>query len=84
MFADMQGCAMWLGDGRVSSIWLCGSHGYAPSRGFVVFTPYASRHSGIGFWFLSHPMPFRIWGLRMIVEAQVLSITEDHEISGWF
>jgi len=36
------------------------------------------------FWFLSHPMPFRIWGLRMIVEAQVLWITEDHEISGWF
>ena len=46
--ADMQGCAMRLGDGRVSGIWLCGSHGYAPSRGFVVFTPYTGRHSGIG------------------------------------
>ena len=34
-------------------------------------------------WFLSHPMPLRIWGLR-IVEVLVLWITEDHEISGWF
>jgi len=48
-FADMQGCAMRLGDRRVSGISLCGFHGYAPSRGFVVFTPYAGRHSGIGF-----------------------------------
>ena len=37
----MQGCAMRLGDGRVSGICLCGFHGYAPTRGFVVFTPYA-------------------------------------------
>jgi len=48
-FADMQGCAMRLGDGRVSGIWLCGFHGYAFGRGFVVFTPYAGRHLGIGF-----------------------------------
>ena len=32
---------MRLGDGRVSGICLCGFHGYALSRGFVVFTPYA-------------------------------------------
>ena len=32
---------MRLGDGRVSGIWLCGFHNYAPSRGFAVFTPYA-------------------------------------------
>ena len=38
---------MWLGDGRVSGIWLCGFHGYAPSRGFIVFTSYASWQ-GIG------------------------------------
>jgi len=58
---------MRLGDGRVSGIWLCGSDGYAPSRGFVVFTPYAITHMGF-----TH------------VEAQVLWITEGHEISGWF
>ena len=40
-FADMQDCAMQLGGGRVPGICLCGFHGYAPSRGFVVFTPYA-------------------------------------------
>ena len=79
----MQGCAMGLGDGRVLGIWLCGSDGYAPSRGFVVFTPYVGRHWGLVPWFLSHPMPLRIWGLR-IVEAQVLRFMEDHEISGWF
>ena len=44
----MQGCAMRLGDGRVSGICLCVFHGYAPSRGFVVFTPYAGWQ-GIGF-----------------------------------
>ena len=44
----MQGCAMQFGDGRVSGICLCGFHGYAPSRGFVVFTPYAGWQ-GIGF-----------------------------------
>ena len=33
------GCSMQLGDGRVSGICLCGFHGYAPIRGFVVFTP---------------------------------------------
>jgi len=58
----MQGCAMRLGDGRVSGRCLCGFHGYAPIRGFVVFTPYASTHMG---------------SLR-IVEFQVPWITEDH------
>ena len=77
--ADMQNCAMRLRDGRVSGIWLCGSDGYAPSRGFVVFTFYADRHMVLVSWFLSHLMPLRIWGLR-IVEVQVLWITEDHGI----
>ena len=44
----MQDCAMRLGDGRASGICLCGFHGYAPSRGFVAFTPYAGWQ-GIGF-----------------------------------
>ena len=44
----MQGCAMRLGDGRVSGIWLCGSDSYAPSRGFFLFTRYAGGHSSIG------------------------------------
>ena len=39
---------MQLGDGRVSDICLCGFHGYAPIRGFVVFTLYAGWQ-GIGF-----------------------------------
>ena len=39
---------MQLGDGRVSGICLCGFHGYATIRGFVVFTPYAGWQ-GIGF-----------------------------------
>jgi len=56
----MQGCAMQLGDGMVSGIWLCGSHGYAPSRGFVVFAPYVGRHRVLVLWFLSHPMPLCI------------------------
>ena len=68
---------MRLGDGRVSGIWLYGFHGYAPSRGFVVFTPYADRHMVLVSWFLSHPMPSRIWGLRF-VEVQVPWIAEDH------
>ena len=37
---------MQLGDGRVLGIWLCGFHGYALSRGFVSFTPYAFTHMG--------------------------------------
>jgi len=75
---------MRLGDGKVSVIWLCGSDGYAPSRGSVVFTPYVSKHRVVFVsWFLSYPMPLRIWGLR-IVETQVLWIMEDREISGWF
>ena len=51
---------MRLGDGRVSGIWLHGFHGYAPSRGFVVFTPCADGHTALVPWFLSHPMPLRI------------------------
>ena len=59
----MQGCAMRLGDRRVWGICLCGFHGYAPSRGFMVsFTPYAITYMG---------------SLR-IVEFQVLWITDDH------
>ena len=53
---------MRLGGGRESGIWLCGSDGYAPSRGFVVFTPYTGRHRVLVPLFLSHPMPLRISG----------------------
>ena len=73
----MQICTMRLGDGGVSGIWLYGFHGYAPSRGFAVSTPYASRHRVFVPWFLSHPIPLRIWGLRF-VEVQVPWIMEDH------
>ena len=53
----MQDCAMRLGDGRVSGICLCGFHGYAPSRGFVVFSVrkrpvrpgFGSAWAGLGF-----------------------------------
>ena len=50
---------------------------FAPSRGFVVFTPYADKHTVLVPWFLSHPMPLRISGLRF-VEVQVPWIAEDH------
>ena len=49
--------AMRLGDGRVSGIWLCGFHGYALSRGFVVFTP---MPVGIGYWFMVSFTPYAI------------------------
>ena len=39
--------AVRLGDGRISGIWLYGFHGYTPSRGFVILTPYAGWQ-GIG------------------------------------
>ena len=45
-FADMQDCAIWLGDGMVSGIFLGVFHGYAPGRDFVVFTLYAITHIG--------------------------------------
>ena len=64
----MQGCAMRLGDGRVLGIWLCGFHGYAPSRGFVLFTPYAGRHSGIGSRVFFTPYAITHMGSLHIVE----------------
>ena len=65
----MQGCAMRVGNGRVSGIWLCGFHGYAPSRGFVVFTPYYAGWVLIS-WFLSHPMPVRIWVVCALLSSR--------------
>ena len=63
----MQGCAMQLGDGRVSGICLGGFHGYALSRGFVVFTPYASWQ-GIGFMVSFTPYASTHMGsLRIVV-----------------
>ena len=75
-FADMQGCAMRLGDGRVLGIWLCGFHGYAPSRGFV-FTPYAGWQ-GISSMVSFTPYASTHMGSLRIVEFQVPWITEDH------
>jgi len=53
---------MRLGDGRVSGIWLCGFHGYALSRGFVVFTPMLV---GIGYWFYGffHTLCYYAYGV---------------------
>jgi len=65
----MQGCAMRLGDGRVAGIWLCGSQGYAPSRGFVVFTPYAGRYSSIGFLVSFTPYAITHMGILCIVQV---------------
>ena len=73
----MQGCAMRLGDGRVSGICLCGFHGYAPSRGFVVFTPYAGWQ-GIGFMVSFTPYAITHMGSLRFVEVLVPWITEDH------
>ena len=73
----MQDCAMRLGDGRVSGICLCGFHGYAPSRGFVTFTPYASWQ-GIGFMVSFTPYASTHMGSLRIVEFHVPWITEDH------
>ena len=75
----MQGCAMRLGDGRISGIWLCGSDGYAPSRGFVLFPPYAGWQ-GIGSIVSFTPYAITYMGSLRIVEAQALWITEDYEI----
>ena len=73
----MQGCAMRLGDGRVSGICLCGFHGYALSRSFVVFTPYAVWQ-GIGFMVSFTPYASTHMGSLRIVEFQVPWITEDY------
>ena len=74
----MQGCAMRLGDGRVSGICPCGFHGYAPSRGFVVFTPYAGWQ-GIGFMVSFTPYAITHMSSLCFVEVLVPWITEDHE-----
>ena len=68
---------MQLGDGRVSGICLCGFPSYAPSRGFVIFTPYASQHS-IGFMVSFTPYAITHMGSLRIVEFEVPWITEDH------
>ena len=69
---------MRLGDGRVSGIvCLCGFHGYAPSGGFVVFTPYAGWQ-GIDFMVSFTPYVITHIGSWRIVEFKVPWITEDH------
>ena len=70
---------MWLRDGRVSGIWLCGFHGYAPSRCFVVFAPYADWQ-GIGFMVSFTPYALTHMGSLRIVEAQALRTKKDHGI----
>ena len=73
----MQGCAMRLGDGRVSGICFCGFPGYAPSRGVVVFTPYAGWQ-GIGSMVSFTPYAITHMGSLRIIEFEVPWITEDH------
>ena len=73
----MQVCARRLGDGRVWGICLRGFHGYALSRGFVVFTPYAGWQ-GIGSMVSFTPYAITHMGSLRIVEFQVPWITEDH------
>ena len=73
----MQDCAMRLGDGRVPGIYLCGFHSYAPSRGFVAFTPYASWQ-GIGFMVSFTPYASMHMGSLRSVEFHVPWITWDH------
>ena len=58
---------MQLGDGRVLGIGLCGFHGYAPIRGFVVFTSYASWQ-GIGFMVSFTPYAITHMGSLRFVE----------------
>ena len=57
----MQGCGYAVrrrkGIGHMAQCSNCS----ASSRGFVVFTPYAGRHRVLVPWFLSHPVPLRIW-----------------------
>ena len=55
------------------------SDGSAPSRGFVVFTPYTSRHRVLASWFF-HTLCHYAYGSLRIVEARVLWITEDYGI----
>ena len=63
---------MQLRDGRVSGICLCDFHGYAPIRGFVVFTPYAGWQ-GIGF--MVYALLSLVPGSRRIMEVfRVLKI----------
>ena len=73
----MQVCAIRLGDRTVSGIWLYSFHGYTPSRGFVVFKPYASWQ-GIGSMVSFTPYASTHMGSLRIVEFQVPWITEDH------
>ena len=68
---------MRLGDRRASGICLCGFHGGAPSRGFVVFTPYAGWQ-GIGLMVSFTPYASTHMDSLRIAEFQVLWITEDH------
>ena len=72
----MQDYAMRLVDGRVSSICLCGFHGYALSRGFIVFTPYAGWQ-GIGSMVSFTPYAITHMGSLRIVEFQVPWIMEE-------
>ena len=73
----MQDCSMRLGDGRVSGICLGGFHGYAPSRCFVVFTPYAGWQ-GIGFMVSFTLYAITHMGSLCFVEVLVPWITKDH------
>ena len=68
---------MRLGDGRVSGICLCGFHGYAPIRGFVVFTLDAGWQ-GTGSMVSFTPYAITHMGSLRIVEFQVPRITENH------
>ena len=68
---------MQLGDGRVSGICLCGFHGYALIRGFVVFTPYAGWQ-GIGFMVSFTPYAITHMGGLCFVVFLVPWITKDH------
>ena len=73
----MQYCAMWLGDGRVSGICLCGFCGYAPSGDFVAFTFYAGWQ-GYDFMVSFAPYACTHLGGLCLVEFCVPWITEDH------
>ena len=66
---------MWLGDGRVSGIWLCGFQMHLAA---VLLFSHPMPVGGVLVpWFLSHPMPLCIWGL-CFVEVQVPWITKDN------
>ena len=68
---------MRLGDEMVLGICLSGFHGYAPSRGFFVFTP-STGWQGIGFMAPPTPYASTHMGSLHIVEFDVRWITEDH------